>query len=449
MTGRALWSAVKAAANGGRGAQGDAIARLASVDGVPRLGWVLAPPWPVVDRFLRLHEETMRADRLVFAATGGWAFGARAAAESARAGRRLHVVDRLDPTAVAALPTARGRTAAVTVSESGRTLETCALAAVLRARKHLNPVWLGGGDRLSLGDGATTALYGAPLSLPFLLAARMAHGEAVREAYEGFAGLADDIGTWAATMALEVTDLERTGLHLGRHGRQEGLRLFALQALRQGLGGKAESTYPDLIRDLLPAPFDAVIRIPAVSTLPALTRTMAALYAVSALTACIGILRGLPFAEHRNVDAYKRLVGSICPQPVRIDDTSLGDQLAKHLSEREGTRALHAVCYERRWPPEYVGTVVRTCRERGVSAEIHLGSTWNHHSYQAIHGRSDIQVVAIAPSLRPDPLTRLQRRIAAATCASLPDQALLLERLPSRLRSRASRSRPTERGAET
>jgi hypothetical protein len=84
-----------------------------------------------------------------------------------------------------------------------------------------------------------------------------------------------------------------------------------------------------------------------------------------------------------------------------------------------------------------------------VPAEFHLGSTWNHHSYQAIHGRSAIQVVAIAPRARPDPLTRLQRRIAAATCASLPDQALLLERHPSRLRSRASRPGPGEREAET
>ncbi|OLE25798.1 MAG: hypothetical protein AUG49_09870 [Catenulispora sp. 13_1_20CM_3_70_7] len=390
----------------------------------------------------------MRADRLVFAATGGWAFGARAAAGAAGAGRRLHVADRLDPAALAALPTARGRTAAVAVSESGRTLETRALAEALRDRKRLNPVWLRG-DGLSLGDGATTALYGAPLSLPFMLAARMAHGEAIREAYEGFAGLADDIGTWAATVALEVTDLHRTGLHLGRHGGREGLRLFALQALRQGLGGKAVSAYPDLVTGQAQAHFDVVIRIPAVPGLPPLTRTMAALYAVSALTACIGILRGLAFAEHRNVEAYKRLVDSTCPQPIPIDAASLGNLLTTRLSEHEGTRALHAVCYERRWPALYARTVSRTCRELGVPAEFHLGSTWNHHSYQAIHGRSAIQVVAIAPRARPDPLTRLQRRIAAATCASLPDQALLLERHPSRLRNRASRPGPGEREAET
>src|SRR5206468_3855862 len=112
----------------------------------------------------------------------------------------------------------------------------------------------------------------------------------------------------------------------------------------------------------------------------------------------------------------KRLIGNARLRPTPTGAADPGGPLAARLAQRRDVEAVHAVCYEPRWPAAYARALLRTCRGLGVPAELHLGSTWNHHSYQAVHGRTAIQVVAVTPRARRDPLIRLQRQIAAATC---------------------------------
>jgi hypothetical protein len=417
------------------------VAELATVGGSPRLGWVLPPPWPRIDAVLReVRPRSARRGTLLLVGTGGWAFAARAVAESADAGHRLQVLDRLDARRGAEL----ARPAAlVVVSESGRTLETARLAAVLGARTRLTPVRLGGARMSLLPEAPTTALFGAPLSTPFLLAMATVHGDALEDAYAQFATVTEHLGRWAAETACDL-DGERY-IRLRLTGAEEdvgqsGLGLFALQALRQALGGKSGPKGPRWQVGPGSAPDETVVgppHLPADLTEPA--RLMARLYAVCALTACLGVRLGLKFAEHPAVDRYKRLVGTVQPRPEYVDPRRSAEHVTPLLRGLGGDGVLHVVTYES--ASDATRTMRRTrealhCR-LGIPTEFHTGSAWNHHSYQSVAGDPRARVVAWLPAEDGDPLTALQRDIAAATCASLPGRAVLLQAPGPRRRSQS------------
>lgn len=438
-----LWAAVRDAAAGVRHGAAGRVAALATVEGSPRLGWVLPPPWPRVDAVLReVCPRPARPGTLLLVGTGGWAFAARAVAESADAGHRLRVLDRLDAPQVAEL----ARPAALVVaSESGRTLETVRLATVLGARTRLTPVRLEGARTSLLPEAPTTALFGAPLSTPFLLAMATVHGDALEDAYAQFTTVTEHLGRWAAETACDVVGepylrLRLTGAEQAAEQDAEpsGLGLFALQALRQALGGKSGPQGPRWQVGPGAAPDETVVGpppLPADLTEPA--RLMARLYAVCALTACLGVRLGLKFAEHPAVDRYKRLVGTIRPRPAYVDPRRSAEHVPPRLRGLGGDGVLHVVTYES--ATDATRTMRRTrqalhCR-LGVRTEFHRGSAWNHHSYQAVAGDARARVLAWLPADDGDPLTALQRDIAAATCASLPGRAVLLQSPGPRRRS--------------
>ncbi|MGW2380932.1 hypothetical protein [Streptomyces sp. NPDC001658] len=448
-TATGLWAAVRDAAAGVRHGAAGRVAALAAVEGSPRLGWVLPPPWPRVDAVLReVRPRPARPGTLLLVGTGGWAFAARAVAESADAGHRLRVLDRLDAPRVAELP----RPAALVVaSESGRTLETVRLAAVLGARTRLTPVRLEGARMSLLPEAPTTALFGAPLSTPFLLAMATVHGDALEDAYAQFTTVTEHLGRWAAATACDVDGEPYPRLRLteaeqdAQQNREQdaepsGLDLFALQALRQALGGKSAPKRPGPHWQVGPgaAPDETVVGPPPLPedlTEPA--RLMARLYAVCALTACLGVRLGLKFAEHPAVDRYKRLVGTIRPRPAYVDPRGSAEHVTPLLRGLGGDGVLHVVTYES--ASDATRTMRRTrqalpCR-LGVRTEFHRGSAWNHHSYQAVAGDPRARVLAWLPAEDGDPLTALQRDIAAATCASLPGRAVLLQSPAPRRRS--------------
>lgn len=433
-----LWASVQAAAAGARHGAAGRVAELATVEGTPRLGWVLPPPWPLIDAVLR--EVRPRPDRrgtLLLVGTGGWAFAGRAVVESADAGRRLQVLDRLDPRA---LSTIERPAAIVAVSESGRTLETAGLAAELRARTRLTPVRLGGA-RIGLVPGApTVALFGAPLSTPFLLIMATVYGDALEDAYGRFTTWTEHLGEWAADAADTVTGEQHIRLRVtgAEGGEQSGFRLFALQALRQALGGKSGARGPRWEVGPGSAPGEAVVELPELpADFPRAARLMARLYGVCALTACLGLRQGLNFAEHPAVHRYKRLVGKVEPRPEHVDPRRSAEHLTPMLRQLGRHGVLHVVSYES--ASDATRTMSQTlaalrCRS-GVRMELHTGSSWNHHSYQAVAADPQARVLAWLPAEDGDSLTALQRDIAAATCASLPGRAVLLQAPGPRRRS--------------
>ncbi|MBE1485346.1 phosphoheptose isomerase family protein [Plantactinospora soyae] len=498
-TGAELWAYVRAAARGDRHGPAGTVAALASLAGVPRLGWVHAPPWPVVSRLLgpRSGGAPLRGcHRAVFVGTGGWAFGLRAVCEALPGQSTVRVLDSLDPAATQRVLAEAGRsgdTAGFAVSASGRTRETSLLAATLAVAGQRSgaapPVWLSERDgALSLtGARDQVALYGTPLSRPALLAARMLCWPRFSDAYREFATATRAIGEWAGeeSRRLPATGGPRVVFRLP-HGSGPGLRLWTLQAARQGWGGKSERfrPWPDVAAPQFPGPVpgsdpdlepgsdvvgespeqsarngtaagEVVVDIaegisglrPAGSPAGAVATAMATSYAVAALVACVAVRHGLRFATHDAVNRYKRLM-PLAPTATdrpgggravgSVDE--LAGVLAGWLAERPELTAVHVVGYG-----AGLARAVRAGRlterlDRRV--EVHEGSGWNHHSYQLVwHTRSVGVAVLLAP-VQPvvtgdpalDAALTAQRHtldaIAGATYVSLAPRSLLLRWCP-------------------
>lgn len=440
-----LWDEVRTAAEGRGAGRADVIATLSNLDGRARLGWVI-PPSPA-------HVESVLArwdgpELLVLAGTGGWAFGARAVTEGTPGAGRVRVLDSLDPATVLriALTTRWPRSSrsprCFAASASGATHETRVLADTLAA------IWPDPGVRrlseqdrtLSLsGDSDLVALYGAPLSVPALLAARTAAGPDFAEAYRVFADHAGRIGSWAADLSRRVasTDRPRVTFRLPT-GSGDGLRLWTLQAARQGWSGKSLTFRPWTTTIAATGPHSG-IEVDVAAPLPAgppSARALAAPYAVAALVVCVAIRRGLTFSTHEAVARYKALIPVADNSDAEVhlggpDEVAAAVKAWRH--SRPDLNGVHVVTYG-----EAVTAAVaaRIPAEPGV--EVHAGSAWNHHSYQAVWHEPTIGVVVV---LGPDPATvtgdprvdaalksqvDTQRAIARATYASLAPRALLL-----------------------
>ncbi|GAA3755356.1 hypothetical protein GCM10022225_45140 [Plantactinospora mayteni] len=464
-SGAELWAYLRAAASGERHGPAGTVAALASLAGVPRLGWVHPPAWPKVSRLTaeRGAGGTLLRGcrRAVFAGTGGWAFGLRAICEAVPGQSAIRVLDSLDPATVhRALSELDGRpdTAGFAVSASGRTRETRLLAATLAlARQRTGgtaPAWLcERGGTLSVGGGRDqVALYHAPLSVPALLAARMLSGPHFDDAYRAFAGAARTIGEWAGeeSARLPATGRPRVLFRLPP-GAGPGLRLWTLQAARQGWGGKSERfrPWPEVAAE--PAAGALVVDVAAgiaglsrpAGPAGAVAAAMAACYAVAALVACVAVRHGLRFATHDAVAHYKRLLPATptaADRPAGARAVAGTDELtgvlADWLARRPDLTAVHVVAYGA-GPAAALGAELLTER-LGRPVEVHEGSGWNHHSYQLVwHTRS----IGVAVLLDPDRPVRIgdpaldgalaaQRHtldaIAGATHRSLAPRSLLL-----------------------
>jgi len=460
-----LWEGLVAAAGG---EPSSPIARaalmLSADDGQPRLGWVTPVPWTGVEqRLAQARCVPPSRGGLLIAATGGWAFAARAVAESAGPPGRLTVADTLDAPALArAIAAARRReAAAITVSASGQTYETRLLADLIsRAWGSCadipNPICeatVPGGLSLT-PKTAVNALFGAPLSLPFALAGVAIGTHLFRRAYACFAEMAYEVGRRAAALACAIPLAPELRLDVVLPARAgEGVRLWALQALRQGLSGRPHRPiWCEVSVDgdgTCPAPGPAARRVDLTEALPAgvpapargtaesLAVAMTVMYATAVLTACLGIRAGIVFASHPAVRKYKMLLNArpeCAATTVRSDGVTRA--AAQWLTARTGLTGAHLVWYSG-GPPGVTAT--RLTELTGLRWEVHAGSRWNHHSYQAVHGENRLGVVAV---VRQDPpvvrtgdealdaalraLNHHQASIARATCASLGDRALLV-----------------------
>lgn len=464
-----LWEGLIAAA---RGEPSSPIARaaltLSADDGRPRLGWVTPVPWTGLEQRLA-QARCMPPSRagLLIAATGGWAFAARAVADSAGPPGRLTVADTLDAPSLAHVFAAfdcRHEAAAITISASGQTYETRLLARLISlawgSRADIpHPICeatVPGGLSLT-PKTAVNALLGAPLSVPFALAGVAIGKHHFRGAYASFAETAYEAGRRAAALAraIPLAPEVRLDVVLPAHAG-EGVRLWALQALRQGLGGRPHRPiWCEVSVDggrTCPAAGPAARRVDLAWALPAgkpaaacgtaeaLATAMTVMYATAVLTACLGIRSGIAFTSHPAVHKYKMLLNA---HPECAETTVHSDGVtraaAQWLTARTGLAGLagaHLVWYSS-GPPGVTAT--QLTEQTGLGWEVHAGSRWNHHSYQAVQGGSRLGVVAVVdqdpPAVRTGDraldaalraLHRHQARIARATCASLGNRALLL-----------------------
>jgi hypothetical protein len=284
------------------------------------------------------------------------------------------------------------------------------------------------GDQLWLDpQHPAVALLSAPLTVPFLATATLGAGS-LATAYQDFAAKSDRVGRWAAAASERIPPGAcRVRVRLPA-GTSTGLRLFVLQALRQGLGGKdgTQGLWFDIAHDLPAAPshHDLVITVPTAAARP-LTRVMLCCYAAAALVACIGLRRGIRFAEHPSVDAYKSRLGNGGAHPTPIRQDQIIPYAAAWLRNREFTRG-HLVCYDPDLMPSLAGRAPELAALSGHDWEIHPGSRWNHHSFQAVYGDPGTGVVAVTPHPGDDTLLRSQAALATASHAALADRALLL-----------------------
>jgi hypothetical protein len=461
-----MWEGLIAAA---RGEPSSPIARaaltLSADDERPRLGWVTPVPWTGLEQRLA-QAGCMLPSRagLLVAATGGWAFAARAVADSAGPPCQLTVADTLDAPSLAhvfAAAACRHDAAAITISASGQTYETRLLARLISLAwgsradvpYPISEATVSGGLSLT-PKTAVNALLGAPLSVPFALVGVAIGKRRFRDAYASFAEVAYEAGRRAAALACAILLAPEVRLDVVLPaGAGEGVRLWALQALRQGLGGRPHrriwcqvsvdggrtcpAADPAAQRVDLAEALPAGIQAPGCGTTESLATAMTVMYATAVLTACLGIRAGIAFTSHPAVRKYKMLLNA---HPECAETTVHGDGVtraaAQWLTARTGLAGAHLVWY-RSGPPGVTAT--RLTEQSGLRWEVHVGSRWNHHSYQAVQGESRLGVVAVVdqdpPAVRTGDqaldadlraLHRHQASIARATCASLGNRALLV-----------------------
>lgn len=478
--GMELWDGLLRAA---RGSSSSVVARVAlslSADGGrPRLGWVTPVPWPRVedrlsDAGVPLSDAGLPlsdAGGLLVAATGGWAFASRAIAECLSPPARLLVADTLDAAQLARILTTAGGWPAPTVlaiSASGQTLETRLLTETIGlacqaggTARVLSDATVPGGLSLRRGS-AVNALFGAPLSVPFAVACAVTGLAGFRSAYEWFCVASGSAGAAAATLAWTVPACRTPRLHLVLpRAVGEGARLWALQVLRQGLaGGPGRQIWCDVSVEgtaetgFQPDPAALTMRIadllPDASGAAPLALAMITMYAVAVLTACLGIRCGVNFASHPAVARYKAFLeprpggdagggGGAGPaaacQETRAAEGGIIAAAARWLASRPELSSAHLVRYDCD-PPGI--RAAQLGEMTGRRWEVHAGSRWNHHSYQAVHGDPGVGVVAVTSGSMParsgdarldpalDALAGRQAAIARATCASLAPRALLI-----------------------
>jgi hypothetical protein len=451
-----LWTRLHDAAAGRGGSAARELAARCRLDGVDRLGWVRPACWPLVHRALTpiLAALRNRGDRAVLVlGTGGWSFAARALTElaesadpagSAAAGSPARCLDSLDPwtirRAVGGGETRPG--AYLAISGSGSTVETRVLTETVTALSPASVVRLY--DRaappdafpLSVNDATDhVAMLGAPLSTAFLAPAALAHPDALADAYTGLAERHHEL---ALTAVEQATAMDTRGTPQVRIAAPawagEGLRTWLLQLGRQVLGGKSPGYRPQVHvvpADEQPGTYDRDVALDLTAAPADLAGLLALMYTAGVFAACLALRAGLRPTEHGNVAAYKRLLADAPGQPrpaARLTPEQVPAFAADWLAARPDLRRLHLVRYG--GAPAPLPAASSLAEATGRPCEVHTGSAWNHHSYQAVYAESDTAVLVWAGPVQDGPLhtaSHTLRRLAEATHASLAERGALIE----------------------
>lgn len=357
--------------------------------------WACPPPWHRVRAAVARHSAGLATPLLVLG-TGGWSF-----AVDALASDRVRALDDLDPWVLAHTS---APASCLAVSSSGRTVETRALAAAFPPDR-----WLSGRDLCPRGGDGQVALFGAPLSTAFLVPAALADPAGFPDAYLDLVAAHYRLGLAAAAVAARHHDDEVTIAPPA--WANDGLRHWLLQLGRQVLAGKS-ATFPVRVT-LVDGPATVDLR----AARPGLAGLMTLMYQAGMVAACLAVRHGLPVTEHRNVEAYKRLLGRPCPgRPVN----DLAGFAAGWLAERPDFTTLHVVRYG--GAPRPLPDQAALAAATGRPVEVHRGSAWNHHSFHAVYADPATAVLVIAATG-----DGLLRDLACATRLALGERAALVE----------------------
>jgi hypothetical protein len=462
-----LWAAVRGAAAGDREGVAGTVARLCIAAGSPRLGWVAPPPWEQVRNGLAavsaglgqpdagtVPGEPDAGTVTVLLGTGGWSFAARALCEAAGPPRRLVALDSLHPVAIRRALAHAGTVAprCLVVSGSGTTLETGCLADVLtelagdgrrprtvRLSDHARPP-----DVFALsarGLPEHVAMLGAPLSTAFLAPAALVDPAALAAGYARV--------RWPQVAAAAVERAVGTTVDgaplvqlVAPAWAGRGLRLWLLQLGRQVLCGKSDRFRPwvevttpnrSTMEDGATRRADAQgVRYDPGEVPRGLPGLLEVMYAACVFVACLALRAGVAVAEHANVRAYKRLVDSVAVDAAlpRVPARGLPGLAAAWLAGRPEVRRLHVVRYDRATVPDAARGFARAT---GRSCEVHEGTAWNHHSFQAVYADPGTAALVVAPPLPaggPPALARAAytlRRVALATGQALAERATVVQ----------------------
>ncbi|WP_165945548.1 hypothetical protein [Micromonospora sp. KC606] len=452
----ALWSAVLSAAAGSRAGAAGVVAEQCTTAGSARLGWASPPPWSAVRQSVAAVQAALNVPagaEVVLLGTGGWCFAVRALIETTGGSAGLTTLDSLDPAAIEqVLAAGAGASRGVlAVSGSGATLETRRLAEAVPPRGGGRLVWLrdegAPPDTFPLsprGGPDQVAMLGAPLSTAFLAAAAVVDGAALAAAYPRFLARHHRIGAAAARHAVAVPPEGTPRLRfVVPPWAGPGLRRWLLQLGRQVLGGKPGGFRPTVelqsTVEVAPAgvdadPPDVVLDLGGLRRdLPAL---LDGLYAAGVFVASVGLRAGLGVADHANVRVYKERLAHPDPDDPSCPPVAAADlpgAASAWLASRPELARLHVVGYwsdaERNIPPagQFAAATGRPC-------EVHEGSAWNHHSFQAVYPDPTVAVLIVTRGAETDvgaappdrAAARTLRRIAAATHRSLPGRSLLV-----------------------
>ena len=363
-------------------------------DRVHRYGWACPPAWSTVDRAVTTLAAGLPAPVLVLG-TGGWAF-----AVDALGSDRVRALDDLDPYVLARVP---APASVLAISSSGATAETRALARTFPPTR-----WLTGRDLSPRGLDDQVALYGAPLSTAFLLPAALAYPAEFRDAYRDLAAGHRRLGLAAADRAVRLGPGDLTVAPPAWAG--DGLRHWLLQLGRQVLGGKSAGYAPRITLVDGPAALD--LR----AARPGLAGLMTLLFHAAVLVACLAVRHGLAPTEHPNVAAYKGRLGR---RGHAYPTADLAGFAAGWLADRPGLTTLHVVRYG--GDPAPLPGPAAFAAATGRRVEVHRGSAWNHHSFQAVYREDRTAVLVVAGTQNG-----LLRDIAEATRLALGDRAVLV-----------------------
>jgi hypothetical protein len=440
-----LWRAVRDAAAGSRAGAAATVAGLCRGGGTVRLGWAVPAAWPAVAEQVTAIAAALgrpAAHRIVVLGTGGWCFAAQAIAELSNGDQTISTLDSPDPVPVRqAMPAGPRPASYLAISGSGTTLETRRLAELATRLTGGRVVWLcdraAPPARLALsapGSPDHVAMLGAPLSAAFLAVAHLADPVGLARAYSWLAGQYQRLAVQAARRAGTVPLDGPIGLRFVVPGwAGPGLRRWLLQLGRQVLCGKSARFRPVVDVGAEPAPTGSNLDLRGVRRgLPGL---LALLYEAGVFTACLGLRAGLEIAEHRHVRAYKDLLaGDPAPPPSPVVAMrELAGYAATWLAGRPDLRRLHIVHY---WSGTghagADGAAARFTAATGRPCEVHEGSAWNHHSFQAVYPDPHAAVLlttrddreASCPALAAAAGTLA--RIAWATHRALPDRSRLV-----------------------
>jgi len=375
--------------------------------------------------------------RYVMVGTGGWVHAAgTAAASHAEPAVVVETIHSLDPRALAPLVDAVGHAQSTTfvgISESRTTLETELLMdtfAEFARSMGANPVdhllWLSptqGPDVRSVDPAITPAvrpgaLFGAPLTLAFLLPLRLVAGHAqTKRYYESFLAAREVALNAMVERALEIDITSIGGLYFFVDPAlvNDSLRRWLLQLGRQALSSKVAGFQPKvLVGSAPPAEFEIIDTTAGLDGPPAVI-AMLAMHAVQHFIAVLCYRIGAPFATHRAVRSYKRILPALleraqppAPEELGANDIeqlersligSLSRSLQRRFAEIVIYRSLDALT-ARRLEERLTQTLSRPCH-------VFEGSDWNHHSYQAAWADSETDYAIIDSPALPEPIAGL------------------------------------------